>query len=258
MKIATWNVNSVRARETRLLSWLDRHEPDVLCLQELKVVEEGFPSVEVRARGYHAAIHGQKTYNGVAILSRLEPEDVQIGLGDEEDDSQARLISARVGPLRVLSAYFPNGGEVGSDKYQYKLRWMERLRVHLDRSFTPDTGLLLCGDFNVAPFDDDVAFVDQWRDTTLTHPDVRRALDHIGAFGFVDLFRKHHPNGGVYSWWDYRQLGFPKGNGLRIDHIFGTAPLLDRCTAAWVDRDERRGKQPSDHAPVVIELSDGP
>lgn len=255
MKIATWNVNSVRAREARLLSWLERHGPDVLCLQELKVVDEAFPYIQAQALGYHAAVHGQKTYNGVAILSRIAPEDVRVAMDDGEDDPQARLISARIGDLEVLSAYFPNGGEYGSEKYRYKLRWMERLRSHLDRSFSPETGLLLCGDFNVAPFDDDVAFLEQWRDGSLTHREVREALEHIRGFGLTDLFRKHHPEGGVYSWWDYRQLGFPKGNGLRIDHLYGTSSIAERCTGAWVDRDERKGKQASDHAPVVVELA---
>lgn len=252
MKIATWNVNSVRARHDRLVAFLARHSPDVLCLQELKVEDEAFPADAVRDAGYHAAVFGQKTYNGVAILSRTPPTEVERGLGDDVNDPQARLVAATVEGVRVLSAYFPNGSTVESDKYAYKLSWMARLGAHLRRRYQPDQPLALCGDFNVAPHDDDVKNPDAWRGSVLCHPEARAALESVRAFGLVDVFRKHHPAGGVYSWWDYRMLGFPKNDGLRIDHVFCTEALAARSAAATVDRDERKGKLPSDHAPVLI------
>ena len=251
MKLATWNVNSVRARLERLLAWLARHQPDVLCLQELKVVDEAFPTDALREAGYHCAVHGQKTYNGVAILSRVEPTDVRRGLSDGVGDPQAQLIAANVGGARMLSAYVPNGSVVGTDKFAYKLRWLRRLRDHLDRCADPSEPVVLCGDFNVARFDDEVARPAEWGGSVLCVPEVREALERVRAWGFADVFRAHHPRGGVYSWWDYRAGAFPRNNGLRIDHIFATETLAARCTSAEVDREERKGPKASDHAPVL-------
>ena len=256
MKVATWNVNSVRARRERLLQWLERHPVDVLCLQELKVTDADFPTQELREAGYAAAVSGQRTYNGVAILAREEPRDVERGLGDDEDDPAARLIAARVAGLRVVSAYFPNGGSLGSDKWLYKLEWMRRLGGWLRRRCDPDEALVLCGDFNVAPEARDVHDPAVWEDSVLYHPEAREALEQIRNFGFVDLFRRHRPEAGLYSWWDYRMLGFQKGRGLRIDHVWGTREVAERSRGADIDREERKGKRPSDHAPVVVELSD--
>jgi exodeoxyribonuclease-3 len=253
VKLATWNVNSIRAREERLLAWLAVHQPDVLCLQELKVADEAFPSDALRSAGYHAAVHGQKTYNGVAILSRVPAEDVTRGFGDHGDDSQSRLISAQIAGVHVLSAYFPNGSEVGSDKWLYKLDWMKRLRGYLDRC-DPRRPLALCGDFNVAPEARDVHDPKAWEASVLFHPEARAALESIRAWGFVDTFRMHHPEPGRFSWWDYRMLAFPKNNGLRIDHVFASELLAKSCTAASIDREQRKGKQPSDHAPVLAEF----
>src|SRR2546428_5084475 len=254
-KIATWNVNSIRARLDRLLAWLQRASPDVVCLQELKVASEEFPYDPIRALGYHAAVHGQRTYNGVAILSRAESADVRPGMGRDAEDSEARLISAEVTGVRVVSAYVPNGQVVGGDKWAYKLQWLGALGSLLDQESSPGAPLVLCGDFNVAPEDRDVARPEEWRDTVLCHEDGRRALRDLVGWGLVDAIRLHHAGPGPYSWWDYRQLGFPRGNGLRIDHIFVTQPLVGRCVNAWVDREERKGKLPSDHAPVLIELA---
>jgi len=251
MNIATWNVNSIRARLDRAVAWLASRQPDVVCLQELKVVDDAFPVEAIRAAGYHAAFHGQKTYNGVAILSRAEPTDVACGLDDGVDDPQARLIAATIDGVRVLSAYVPNGSEVGTDKYAYKLEWLARLRRYLDRTLDPAAPVALCGDFNVARSDDEVASPELWTNSVLCHPTVREALEAVRQWGFDDVFRTHHPDGGVYSWWDYRAGAFHRNEGLRIDHIFATAPLATRCTAAEVDRDERKGAKPSDHAPVV-------
>ena len=251
IRIATWNVNSVRARFERLQAWLQKIQPDVVCLQELKVTDAEFPAAELAAAGWHAAVHGQKTYNGVAILARTPPEDVRVGMDDDAADSEARLIAARVAGIRVISAYVPNGKMVGSDKWAYKLDWLRRLRAHLDRTYQVTELLALCGDFNVAPEDRDVARVDEWRDTVLCHEEARAGLRDLVSWGLTDTIRLHHAGDGPYSWWDYRMLGFAKGNGLRIDHILATAPLAARCTEAFVDRDERKGKLPSDHAPVV-------
>jgi len=254
--IATWNVNSVRAREARLLAFLERAHPDVVCLQELKVEDRAFPLEGVARLGYHAAVYGQKTYNGVAILAREEPAEVRRGMGAGDADPQARLIEARVRGVRVASAYFPNGGEVGSEKWAYKLAWMERLRDHLAATVAPGERFALCGDFNVAPEDEDVANPESWKDTVLCHPDARAALAGITRTGLDDAFRRARPEPGLYSWWDYRMLGFPKNDGLRIDHVFTTAPLTERVSAAEIDRNERKGKQPSDHAPVLVTFRD--
>jgi exodeoxyribonuclease-3 len=254
--VATWNVNSVRARLERLLAWLAAHAPDVLCLQELKAPDDEFPAAALAAAGYHAVLHGQRTYNGVAILSRTPASEIEVGLRDGVDDGQARLVSARVGGIRILSAYVPNGDEVGSEKFRYKLAWMERLRTHLAGHASPSEPLLLCGDLNVAPDDRDVARPAEWNDTVLCHPEARAALQRILDWGLVDTFRLHHPEGGFYSWWDYRQLGFPRNNGLRIDHILATATVAKRSTETRIDREARKGKQPSDHAPVIAVFSD--
>jgi len=251
MRLATWNVNSVRARLERLLAWLERNEPDVMCLQETKATDEAFPREPIEEAGYHAAVFGQKTYNGVAILSRAEPEGVHRGL---DDDPEARFLEARVGKLVVLCAYVPNGQAVGSDKWAYKLGWLRRLRAHLERHHTPDEPLVLVGDFNVAPDDRDVALPEAWADSVLCHAEGRAALENVCRWGLVDVVRAPPPDGGVYSWWDYRQLAFPKNNGLRLDHVLATRPLADRCARAWIDRDERKGETPSDHAPVVAEF----
>lgn len=256
MKLATWNLNSIRARRERLLRWLERHPVEVLCLQELKVTDADFPRDELREAGYEAAVYGQRAYNGVAILSRETPGDVERGLGDEDDDDAARLIAARVAGLRVVSAYFPNGGAIGSDKWRYKLEWMRRLAAWLARRCDPEEPLVLCGDFNVAPEARDVHDPAVWEGTVLFHPEAREALERIRAFGLVDLFRRHRNEAGLFSWWDYRMLGFQKGRGLRIDHVWGTRPVAERSLGAEIDREERKGKQPSDHAPVVVELAD--
>lgn len=257
MKLVTWNVNSIRSRLDRVARWLHREQPDVVCLQELKVTDDAFPTDAIRDAGYHAAAYGQKTYNGVAILSLLEPKDVVRGMGPTDHDPEARLIGADVDGVRVFSAYFPNGRTVGSDTYAYKLDWIRRLRAYLERTASPSDAVVLAGDFNVAPRDEDVANPERWGGSVLCHDDARRALEELREWGFVDVFEKHHPDGGVFSWWDYQMLAFPKNDGLRIDHIFATEPLARRCTGAFIDRNERKGKKtdtPSDHAPVVAEF----
>jgi exodeoxyribonuclease-3 len=257
VRIITWNANSIKVRAQRLAGILERHEPDVVCLQELKAPELPGPVLaDLERLGYHAAVYGQKTYNGVAILSKMEPTDVVKGFeGDGgEVDSHARLISAMVAGVRVYSAYFPNGGEVGSDKFVYKLAWMQRLRALLDARHEPTEPIIVAGDMNVAPYDSDVAFPERWAGTTHCVPEARAGLRAVEGFGLVDVLHEKHPEGRIYSWWDYRQLAFPKGDGLRIDIIYATKELARTCTDASIDRDERKGQQPSDHAPVIADF----
>lgn len=255
MQIVTWNVNSVRARQERLLRWLAEHQPDVLCLQELKAPDDQFPHQAVQALGYHAAVHGQKTYNGVAILARTPPQDVRCGLDDGEDDPQARLISADVAGVRVLCAYVPNGSEPDSEKYVYKKRWLQRLRSYLERHHQPDQPLVLCGDFNIAPEAADAAHPEAWLGTVLYCPEMTAALAQLASWGLQDAFRRVRPEPGLYSWWDYRMLGFQKNDGLRIDHVFATAPLAALARDGFMDRLERKGEQPSDHVPVGVDFA---
>ena len=254
MKLATWNVNSIRAREERLLRWLGAARPDVVCLQELKVADESFPAEAVRGAGYEAVVHGQKTYNGVAVLARVAPVSPERGFGDGGDEQAARLVTVRLGELHVVSAYVPNGGEVGSDKWAYKLEWLRRLRAFLDRRFAKTDLVALCGDFNVAPEPRDVKNPAKWLPSVLFHPEARAALAHVRQWGLVDAFRLHCPDPGFYTWWDYRMLGFQKDDGLRIDHVLLSERLAGRCRSASIVRDERKGQQPSDHVPVVVEL----
>lgn len=262
LSIATWNVNSIRARLTRVTAWLDAHKPDVLCLQELKVAEKEFPFDAFRERGYH--FHGvfQRTYNGVGIASRVPLENPTVGLGDGDDDPQARVASGTIAGIRVMSCYFPNGESLGSEKYEYKLAWMKRLRRHLDAHYRPDDKLVVCGDFNVAPEERDVHDPVRWSRTVLFHPSARAALAEIAEFGLVDALRLSTQEGGLYSWWDYRMLSFPRNYGLRIDHHYVTQPLAALVREVTIDRDARKGglgaskedkgtSAPSDHTPVI-------
>jgi exodeoxyribonuclease-3 len=253
MRIATWNVNSIRMRQERLLAFLGRHAPDVVCLQELKVEDAKFPFAVLEVAGYRSLVHGQKTYNGVAILSRIAATDVLVGLDDGVDDPQARLVSGRIDGVRVVSVYVPNGSVVGSEKWTYKRAFYRRLRSWLEHHADPSEPLALCGDFNVAPEAVDVHDPSAWADDVLFHPEARQDLGLVTGWGLVDTLRACHPDEpGLFSWWDYRMLAFPKGRGLRIDHVFATRALASRCTEAFIDRDERKGDAPSDHAPVVV------
>lgn len=252
MWIATWNVNSIRARHERVMAWLKLRQPEVVCLQELKTQEENYPFKELEELGYHSVVHGQKTYNGVAILSRTEPSEVFVGLDDGVDDPQARLVAATVRGVRVVSVYVPNGSTMGSDKWAYKLAWYDRLRAWLDRHESPDRPLVVGGDYNVAPAAIDVHDPQEWEPGVLFHPLAREALERVMDFGLHDVVREMHPGvENLFSWWDYRMLGFPKNRGLRIDHLLATKSLMERCKESFIDREERKGKSPSDHAPVL-------
>ena len=251
LTIATWNVNSIRARTERVIPWLEENKPDVLCMQELKVEADKFPTELFTAIGYQVVLHAQKTYNGVAIVSRVPAEDVRTGMDDGVEDDQARLIGATVAGVRIYSVYAPNGQAVGTDKFEYKLQWLDRFRRFLDGKLDRAQPLLLCGDWNVAPEAKDVHDPVAWAKETLFHVDARVALERVRAWGLVDLFRLQHQEPGYYTWWDYQMLAFPKGRGLRIDHLFATDPLARKCTDCWIDREARKGQKPSDHAPVV-------
>ncbi|MDP9121209.1 MAG: exodeoxyribonuclease III [Acidobacteriota bacterium] len=257
MKIATWNVNSIRQRIDRVAAWTGRERPDVLCLQETKCVDELFPLEPFTSQGYHVELYGQRTYNGVAILSLTPMTEVVRGLPDDPPDADRRLLAATIAGVRVVDIYVPNGQSVESEKFPFKLRWLERLHAFLAATASPRDPLLLLGDFNIAPEDRDVHDPELWRGQVLFHPLEHEALGRLTGWGLHDLFRLHHAEGGFYSWWDYRMLGFPKNRGLRIDLVLGTAPMRDRSTAATIDRNERKGKSPSDHAPVVVEIAAG-
>ena len=256
MKLATWNVNSIRTRLPRLLAWLERRRPDVVCLQETKVSDDHFPSSELAALGYTALVAGQQTYNGVAVLARAGAEAIARGLPGEGDDAQRRLLVARVAGFQVMSVYGPNGQEVGSEKYAYKLDWYRRFHAFLEASARPDEPLALCGDLNIAPEDRDVWDPEKWRGQIMFSDAERAVFRDLVGWGLKDALRLHRQEGGLFTWWDYRAGAFHRGWGLRIDHILLTPALAVRCLAVEIDRDERKGQKPSDHVPVVATLAD--
>ena len=257
MRIATWNVNSLRVRLEIIIDWLSHDGPDVVCLQETKAMDDVFPVEPLAAAGYQAVFTGQKTYNGVAILSRLPLTDVVWALPDAPGEDEKRFIAATVGGLRVINVYVPNGQAVGSPRFSYKLAWLERLRTYLATTYTTDEALLLCGDFNVAPEPRDVYDAEKVDGEILFHPEERAAFARLLAWGLHDTLRLHHQEGGLYSWWDYRAAAFRRDLGFRIDHILVTPPLAARCTAVTLERQLRRLPKPSDHIPVVATLREG-
>jgi exodeoxyribonuclease-3 len=250
MIVATWNVNSIRMRMERLQHWLEQRKPDVLCLQETKVVNEDFPVEPFQALGYQCYVHGQKSYNGVAILARTAAADLVKGLPEDGPDAPSRLVAGSFEGVRIINVYAPNGGEVNSDKYAYKLDWYRRFRTFLD-SLSPKDEVLLCGDFNVAPEDRDVWDPEKWRGQILFSEPEKSALINLIDWGLTDALRIYHQEAGLYTWWDYRGGAFHRGWGVRIDHIFLSPPLAERCSAVEIDREERKGPKPSDHAPVI-------
>jgi exodeoxyribonuclease-3 len=254
MKLTTWNVNSLKVRLPQLLEWLARAQPDVVCLQETKLEDAAFPRAEIEAAGYQVAFHGQKTYNGVAILARQPLAEVAYGIPGFEDE-QKRVIHATVGELRVVCAYIPNGQAVESDKYQYKLRWLEALHAWLEEELRTHPKLALLGDYNIAPEDRDVYDPAAWAGQVLCSAPEREAFRKLTALGLADSFRLFEQPDQTYTWWDYRMLGFQKNRGLRIDHILLSAPLAAACRGVTVDRAMRKLERPSDHAPVIAELA---
>ena len=254
MKIAAWNVNSLKVRLPQLLEWLAMQQPDVVCLQETKLEDHNFPSADIQAAGYEVAFSGQKTYNGVALLSRVGMSDVVCG-NPHFPDPQKRLIAAMANGVRIVCAYIPNGQALDSDKYAYKLAWLVALETWLGEQLSVNPQLVLAGDFNIAPEDRDVHNPTVWEGQILCSPPERTAFQRLLALGLKDSFRLFEQPEKSFSWWDYRMLGFQKNQGLRIDHILLSNTLAAHCTAAGIDREMRKRERPSDHAPVTASLA---
>jgi exodeoxyribonuclease III len=254
VKLATWNVNSIRARLSHVLDWLAANSPDLLCLQETKVVDADFPREPLRAAGYQVTHVGQKSYNGVATITRVPPVDVD-GAPPGLDGDQKRVLAVTVNSVRVVNVYVPNGERVGSDKYDFKLRWLEALRRYVSRELQRYDLLVLAGDFNVAPEDRDVYDPRLWRNQVLFSEPERAALRGITGTGLIDVFRRFDQRPASYTWWDYRQGAFRRNLGLRIDHVFCSRTLAARCVRCSIDRVPRQLDHASDHAPVLAEFS---
>jgi exodeoxyribonuclease-3 len=254
MRIATWNVNSLNARLARVEEWLDYARPDVLCMQETKLADAAFPTMAFSALGYETAAHGEGRWNGVAIISRVGLEDVARDFGGSADDQGARLVAATCGGVRAHSVYVPNGREVGSEHYEAKLAWLGEMRAYLERSCKPTDPVAVCGDFNVAPEDRDVWDPAALEGQTHVTEAERQSLAALEEWGLVDSFRLCYQQDQLFTWWDYRAGNFHKHMGLRIDLVLLSAPLAEHVTYALVDRNARKGKQPSDHAPVLVDV----
>jgi len=258
MKIATWNINGIKARIDGLVTWLEEARPDVVCLQEIKCTDEAFPHEPIAELGYHAAVHGQKGFNGVAILSLRGLEDVSPRLPGDEADAHSRyieaVIPAKSGAIRIAAIYLPNGNPIGTDKFAYKLAWMRRLEHHLARRLALEEPLIVAGDFNVIPEPIDARNPAAWTEDALFQPESRSQWRRYLALGLTDATRACHPEGGIYTFWDYQAGAWQKDHGIRIDHMLLSPQAADRLNAAGIDRHTRGWEKPSDHVPVWIEL----
>ena len=254
MKIATWNVNSIKVRMPQLLDWLEREHPDVVCIQETKSVDENFPVLELKAAGYYSVFTGEKSYNGVAIISKFPIDDVQKGFPGDAEDAQRRMIAATVQGIRIINTYVPNGNELWSDKFKFKLDWLQALRRYLDETCDAGKDVLLAGDFNVVMEDSDT-----WDPVGMagklhfSKPE-RAAMHFVKQWGFTDVFRQVNGDVREFSWWDYRAGSWQRNHGLRIDHIWTSASLAARCIGCRIDKSTRELNLPSDHAPVIAEF----
>ncbi len=261
MRVASWNINGVKARFEGLTTWLRETSPDVVCLQEIKSVDEGFPTAEIEALGYSVAVHGQKGFNGVALLAKGPLEDVQRGLPGEPDDVQSRYIEALVsygqGMIRIGGLYLPNGNPIGTDKFAYKLRWMRRLIDHAKTRLAFEEPFVLLGDYNVIPEAIDAKRPELWVEDALGLPQSRALFAELVNLGFTDAIRACHPAAGVYTFWDYQAGAFQKDEGIRIDHLLLSPQAADRLQTAGIDRFTRAWEKPSDHVPVWVELDAG-
>jgi exodeoxyribonuclease-3 len=255
VKIATFNVNSIKVRLPILLAWLEETRPDVVCLQEIKCLAGDFPMLELRGLGYHTEVVGQKSYNGVALLSKEPPREVTKGLAGDEADGQARYIEATVGDLRVASLYLPNGNPIGTDKFAYKLAWMARLKARAAALLAQEVPFVLAGDYNVCPTDEDVFDPAGFRDDALCQPESRRQFRALVNLGLVDAYRAFHPEPHRYSFWDYQQGRWYRDEGLRIDHLLVSPQAADRVVAADIDKGPRGKDKASDHTPVWCEIA---
>jgi exodeoxyribonuclease-3 len=253
VKLATWNVNSLKVRLPQVLDWLAANPVDVLCLQETKQQDEDFPQAELEAAGYHSVFSGQKTYNGVAILSRVPVSDVQMGIPGFADE-QKRVIAATCGGIRIVNVYIPNGQSIDSDKYQYKLGWLAALHDWLQQELVRHPKLALLGDYNIAPEDRDVHDPKAWEGNVLVSEPEREKFRRLVALGLRDSFRLFEQEEKSFSWWDYRMMGFRRNHGLRIDHILISEPLVAQCKSCVIDKAPRKLERPSDHTPVVVEI----
>ncbi|RLA03731.1 MAG: exodeoxyribonuclease III [Gammaproteobacteria bacterium] len=254
MKIATWNVNSLKVRLPHVLDWLATSQADILCLQETKTTDENFPLADIEAAGYHVVYSGQKTYNGVAIISKQPATDIVTDIPGL-DDPQRRILGATIGDVRVLDLYVVNGQEVGSEKYVHKLHWLEQVTAHISEQLQQHERFVVVGDFNIAPEDRDVYDPEAWHERILCSTPEREALQKIVDLGLTDTFRLFEQEDKSYSWWDYRAAGFRRNRGLRIDLILASKPLADHCTACLIDKEPRKLERPSDHTPVVAEFT---
>jgi exodeoxyribonuclease-3 len=255
MKIATWNVNSLKARLPNVLSWLAEAQPDVVCLQEIKCQTPDFPRLEIEGAGYEAHVLGQKSYNGVALLSRKPVSDVTFGLPGDEADEQARYVEGTVEGVRIASLYLPNGNPVGTEKYPYKLAWMDRLRAHAIKLLATEQPFVLAGDYNICPTDDDVYDPVGWRNDALCRTETRREYRALINLGFTDAVRALNPQPHYYSFWDYQAGRWQRDEGLRIDHLLLSPQAADRLVQSGIDRGPRAKDKPSDHTPAWCELA---
>jgi exodeoxyribonuclease-3 len=262
MRVATWNINGVKARIESLLTWLKETSPDVVCLQEIKSVTEGFPADRLNDAGYQCAVHGQKGFNGVAILSRLPLEDVTIGLPGEPDPEQSRYIEALVtgdaGVCRIGCLYLPNGNPIATEKFPYKLAWMEAFEAHVRERLVLEEPLILAGDYNVIPTPADAKRPEAWVNDALFQPQSRAAFQRLTGLGLTDAIRACHPEPGVYTFWDYQAGAWQKDDGIRIDHLLLSPQAADRLTSSGIDRFTRAWEKPSDHVPAWVELGLSP
>lgn len=253
MRLATWNVNSLGARMPRVTEWIEQQQPDLLCLQETKLADEKFPALEFSAMGYESAPHGDGRWNGVAILSRVGIEDVTRGFGTPDDEHGCRIVAATCGGIRVHSVYVPNGRSLDNEFYGIKLAWLAQLRATLDATCKPDDSVVVCGDFNVAPRDEDVWDPAKFVGATHVSEPERAALRDVEAWGLDDVFPRFNEPG-TFTWWDYRAGDFHNGRGMRIDLVLTSSDLSEKASGAFRDRDARKGSKPSDHAPVVVDF----
>lgn len=258
LRIATWNVNSIKQRLDHLSAFVKSAEPDILCLQELKCIDDAFPRGEIEGLGYNVVTHGQKTYNGVAILSKRPLEDVRRGLPGNDGDEQARylegVVSTSSGAVRVASIYLPNGNPIGTEKFAYKLEWMDHLRAHAQKLLAQEEALVLCGDYNVIPQPEDAADPAAWANDALFRPESRAKFRELLSLGFCDAVRACNDQPGLYSFWDYQAAAYQRNNGIRIDHLLLSPQAQDRLISTAIRKDVRGWDKPSDHVPVMVDL----